>query len=263
MPSRPKAVRLAANLSTLFQDLPFEQRASAAARCGFAGLEVQYPYELAATSVLFERALSRAGLPLVLLNTPRGESGEPGVASLPDRRAEFLEGVARAAEYAHGVSCPLVHVMAGRGGDRQCYLDNLAHAVDVLRPAGASVVIEVLNNVDVPGYHLRSTADALSVLEAVPGVGLQHDLYHSARAGDNVAATLRAMAAPPAHLQLSSVPNRHEPDESMIAWMLLAIELGYSGFVGCEYWPRAETEAGLGWASGLLADPPTPIVASS
>jgi hydroxypyruvate isomerase len=240
-------VRLAANLSTSFQEFPFDQRAAEAAARGFSGIEVQFPYDTAVAD--WVRVVGESGLPLVLLNAPKGADGHPGLAALPDRRPEFVAGIARAAEYAAALSCPLVHVLAGIGGDRDCYLDNLALAAEMLRPAGATVVIEVLNQVDVPDYHLRSTADALSVIARVPGVGLQHDLYHSARNGEDVPAVLQAMTEPPTHLQVSSCPDRHEPDEATIAGMKRAIELGYQSFIGCEYWPATTTLAGLSWAA--------------
>ena len=238
------AIRLAANLSTMFQESPFDQRADSAAALGFSGLEAQFPYDTPIAD--WKRVVEASGLPLVLLNAPRGIG--PGVASLVDRRAEFAASMERAAEYAVALSCPRVHVLAGCGGDRQCYLDNLALAVELLRPNGIGVVIEVLNQHDVPGYHLRSAADALAVMASVPGVGLQFDVYHSTRAGEDVAATLRSLPASPAHVQVSSCPGRHEPDDPIIDGMLNAIELGYTGMVGCEYWPRSNTLDGLGWA---------------
>jgi 2-dehydrotetronate isomerase len=231
----------------MFQDVPFEQRATDAAVCGFRGLEVQFPYDTPLAA--WQRAVDSSGLPLVLINAPRGAGGEPGLAAMPDRRDEFVASIALAAKYAAALSCPLVHVLAGVGGDRDCYIDNLALAVEMLEPAGAQVVIEVLNQVDVPGYHLRSTADALSVVDVVPGLGLQYDIYHSARGGEDPRQILQAMAQPPTHLQVSSCPGRHEPDEATIDSMRLAVSLGYGGYVGCEYWPIGATRAGLGWAA--------------
>jgi hydroxypyruvate isomerase len=245
--AHPSKVRLAANLSTSFQEFPFSRRAVEAAAHGFSGVELQFPYDTPVTD--WARAVGEAGLPVVLVNAPKGADGHPGLAALPDRMPEFVASIALATEYAAALACPLVHVLGGIGGDRGCYLDNLALAVEMLQPVGAKVVIEVLNQVDVPGYHLRSTADALSVITQIPGLRLQHDLYHSARNGEDVPAVLRAMAEPPAHLQVSSCPGRHEPDEAVIAGMTLAIELGYAGFVGCEYWPATTTLAGLSWAA--------------
>lgn len=240
-----KPLRLAANLSTLFQELPFERRAVEAAACGFSGLEMQFPYEHAFAD--WQRAIDNSGLPLMLLNAPRGSNGEPGLAALTDRRDEFAASIARAAEYAEALSCPLVHVLAGIGGDRACYLDNLAYAVDMLRSAGAQVVIEVLNQVDVPGYHLRSTADAGGVVTSVDGVGLQFDVYHCMRSGEDVATVVQGMNERPAHLQVSSCPGRNEPDDLAMSGVHSVIESGYDGFVGCEYWPASTTPAGLGW----------------
>ncbi len=242
-------VRLAANLNTLFQELPFEARARAAAACGFEALEVQFPYDHSAAA--WQALITPTGLPLVLLNAPRGVHGEPGIAALADRRAEFADSIKMAADYASALACPLVHVLAGVGGDRACYLDNLALAAQLLAPVGAHVVIEVLNQVDLPGYHLQSTTDAQSVMAAVPGIGLQYDLYHSARAGESIAETLAGLSQLPAHVQISSCPSRHEPDEATMIGLAHVIRMGYRGFVGCEYWPASTTTDGLGWAGAF------------
>lgn len=250
-PSSPlsPSLRLAANLSTLFQELPFEARPRAAQACGFAGLEVQFPYDLSAAQ--WQAAVGRSGLPMVLLNAPKGKNGEPGLASLADRKDEFLSSLRVAAEYAAALDCPLVHVLAGIGGDRSCYLENLALARDIVAPAGATVVIEVLNQIDVPGYHLRSIADAQQVIDAVPGIGLQYDLYHAARSREDIPATLRNLRSSPSHVQISSCPGRNEPDHTTLIDLQYVIDMGYCGWVGCEYWPASTTRAGLGWAASL------------
>jgi 2-dehydrotetronate isomerase len=54
------------------------------------------------------------------------------------------------------------------------------------------------------------------------------------------------------------VPSRNEPDSGEVNFPLVfeAIDkLGYKGWVGCEYKPKARTEDGLGWAKpyGVVA----------
>jgi hydroxypyruvate isomerase len=56
------------------------------------------------------------------------------------------------------------------------------------------------------------------------------------------------------HIQIASVPDRHEPmtgelDDRRIFAEIDAI--GYQGYVGCEYRPAAGTREGLGWMSRL------------
>jgi hydroxypyruvate isomerase len=56
------------------------------------------------------------------------------------------------------------------------------------------------------------------------------------------------------HVQIASVPSRHEPDTEELNYRVLVSELdafGYDGYVGCEYWPRAGTLDGLGWLRTL------------
>ena len=52
------------------------------------------------------------------------------------------------------------------------------------------------------------------------------------------------------HVQVASVPSRNEPDGEELNFPYLfdlVDRLGYAGYVGCEYRPRRDTLAGLGW----------------
>ena len=106
-------VKLAANLSMMFQDLPFLDRFNAAAEAGFSGVEFLFPYDHDA-ALIAERA-QQCGLQVVLFNLPAGdwEGGERGIASLPDRVEEFRAGVAKGLDYARALGCPRLHLMAG------------------------------------------------------------------------------------------------------------------------------------------------------
>nr|WP_323806061.1 hypothetical protein [Mesorhizobium sp. AR02] len=53
---------------------------------------------------------------------------------------------------------------------------------------------------------------------------------------------------------MAAVPSRAEPDEGEIACgtVFAALDqLGYTGWVGCEYRPRAGTDEGLRWVENL------------
>src|ERR1700739_4606732 len=124
--------KFAANLTMLFNEVPFLDRFAAAADAGFHAVEFlfPYPYQIAELS---ER-LQQNRLKLVLHNLPAGnwEAGERGSACLPDRVSEFQEGVGRAIEYATALKVPQLNCLVGiptAGVDRET---GLAPIVDKL-----------------------------------------------------------------------------------------------------------------------------------
>jgi 2-dehydrotetronate isomerase len=259
--------RFAANLSMMFQDIGFLDRFDAAARAGFKGVEFLFPYDHPPEAIA-ER-LERNRLSLALFNTVPGDwnGGERGLAALPGREREFRDGVDKAIVYARATNCPLLHTMAGlwpvgpdeHGRDRaegeQVYVDNLRWAADRAASAGLTCVIEPINTRDIPGYFLNYTGQAMRIIEAVgrPNLQLQLDLYHVQIMEGDLATRMRAIAGHYPHVQIAGNPGRHEPDIGEINYPYLFElfdELGYAGWIGCEYRPRGDTVAGLGWANG-------------
>lgn len=256
--------RFAANLSTLYPEHALVERAAAAARDGFAAVEVQSPYAVEAAE--FERALADARVQLVLMNAPQGDhdAGERGLAALPGREKEFEASIAQALDYARVVGAPRLHVMAGRPPadctSDEClrvYLRNLAYACDTLRPHGITVTIEPINTRDMPGYYLTRQQQGADVIAALhkPNLGLQLDFYHLQIMEGDLARHLERFFPLIAHVQIAGVPDRHEPDSGEINYpylFALLDRLGYAGWVGCEYRPArgtapGGTSAGLGW----------------
>ena len=252
--------KFAANLSFIFQEVGFLERFAAAAACGFQGIEYLSPYEYP-PEVIAEQ-LKRHGLEQALFNMPPGDwaAGERGIAALPGREQEFRDGVETALTYAKATNCRLVHAMAGlvpEGSDRaaaqRAYVANLRHAAERLAPESVTVVIEPINNRDIPGYFLNTTTQAMSVIERVghPNLKLQLDLYHVQIMEGDLAHRIRTLAGHYPHVQIAGNPGRHEPDVGEINYPFLFDlfdEIGYSGWIGCEYRPKGETRAGLGWA---------------
>ena len=258
--------RFAANLSLLYGELPFMARFAAAAADGFSAVEYLFPYawphaELAAR-------LAAHGLQQVLFNAPPGdwEAGERGLMCLPGREAEFRAGLLHALTYAQALQCPRLHLMAGltpAGADpallRATYLDNLRWAAPEAARYGVQLLIEPINLRDMPGYFLTRQAQAHHLVAEVgaPNLKVQMDLYHCQIMEGDVAMKLRQYVptGQVGHIQIAGVPERHEPDSGELNYpYLLALldELGYDGWVGCEYRPRrglqpGATSAGLGW----------------
>jgi 2-dehydrotetronate isomerase len=252
--------RFAANISTMFTGAPFAERIQAAAAAGFAAVECQFPYEVEAGEL--EARLDQAGIDLVLLNTPPGDfaAGERGLAALPGREAEFRAGLDRALEYASRLGCPQIHVMAGvrpDGVDRDAclavYRANLRIAADTCGRAGKVALIEPINTRDIPGYLLNTPAEGAALIAEVgsDSLGLQFDFYHTQIMTGDLARSFERHLPLIGHVQIAGVPERHEPDTGEVNYPYLfdlIDRLGYAGWVGCEYFPAAGAEEGLGWA---------------
>jgi len=252
--------KFAANLSMMFQDLGFLDRFDAAARAGFKGIEFLFPYDHTPEEVAGR--LERNGLSLALFNTVPGDwaGGERGLAAQPGREQEFRDGVDKAIIYAKATKCPLLHAMAGLWPDgrdkaegERVYIDNLRWAADRVAAAGLTLVIEPINTRDIPGYFLNYTGEAMRLIEAVgrPNLKLQLDLYHVQIMEGDLATRVQALSGSYPHVQIAGNPGRHEPDVGEINYPYLfdlLDQLGYAGWIGCEYRPKGDTIAGLGWA---------------
>ena len=251
--------KFAANLTMLFNEVPFLDRFERAAKAGFDAVEFLFPYAYPAAEI--RARLKGNGLALILHNLPAGDwdAGERGIACLPDRADEFRDGVARAIEYATALDAPQVNCLAGKtplgASDatlRQTFVGNLRHAAAALKGAGIRLLIEPINTYDIAGFYLNRTAQALAILDEVGSDNLfvQYDIYHAQRMEGELAATLSRHLTRIAHVQLADNPGRNEPGTGEINYRFLFDHLdriGYQGWVGCEYKPATTTEAGLGW----------------
>ncbi len=251
--------RFAANLTMMFNEVPFPERFQRAADAGFEAVEFLFPYDHTPTEVA--GWLAAAGLQNVLFNMPPGDwaKGERGLAALPGREAEFRAGVAKALDYASALGTKRLHAMAGlvpagadRAAYRATYIANLRHAAEALGQHGLTLVIEPINTRDIPGFFLNTQAEARAVIEEIgaPNLKIQMDFYHAQIVEGDLAMTLRKNFDLVGHTQLAGVPDRHEPDEGEVNYPYLfglLDQLGYDGWVGCEYRPRGKTEDGLGW----------------
>lgn len=251
--------RFAANLTLMFNEVPFLERFEAAARAGFQAVEFQFPYDHRPEEVA--RRLHDAGVKSVAFNLPPGDAarGERGIAALPGREAEFRASVETAARYAGALGTPTLHAMAGivpegadRAAARATYVANLRHAARALAADGRTLVIEPINGRDMPGYFLQRQEEAHAVREEVgePNLLVQMDLYHAQIVEGDLTVKLRRWVKQVGHVQIASVPDRHEPDHGELSFphlFALLDELGYAGWVGCEYRPAGDTVAGLGW----------------
>ena len=259
--------RFAANLSMLFTEHPFLARFALARAAGFTGVEILFPYDEPAAEI--RARLAGEGLQLVLFNAAPGdrERGERGLAALPGREADFREAFERALDLAGELGCPRLHVMAGvappdvqRETLLATYAANLAWAAERAVAQGVKPVIEPINARDIPGYVLRTTGEAAALIEAIgpARLGLQFDLYHTQVTEGDITRRFEALLPFIAHAQVADTPGRHEPGTGEVNWPYVFDRIdamGYRGWIGCEYRPRAGTEEGLGWLEPYRASP--------
>lgn len=246
--------RFAANLGFLFPEHDFLERFARARASGFEAVEFAVPYAHE-PRVLAER-LRENGLACILMNLPMGDRsrGDYGIACRPERRDEFREGVARAIEYALALDCPRMNCIAGvardgedRAGLRETLATNMRFAAREFKRAGLALVMEPLNDRDVPGFLVPRAREMARIIEALgaDNVGLQLDLYHTAMMGDDPAPLLRELGAVIGHIQFADAPGRGEPGTGRTPLAALFREIdasGYAGWVGAEYKPTRRTE---------------------
>jgi len=251
--------KLAANLTMLFNEHPFMQRFEAAARAGFRGVEFLFPYAFHADQIADK--LNAYQLDLVLHNLPAGnwEAGERGIACHPDRIGEFREGVDEAIRYAKVLGTKQLNCLVGKLPQgvswelaRDTVVENLKYAADMLKEHRISLLIEPINDFDIPGFFLTRTRQAIDLIRDTgsSNIYLQYDIYHMQRMEGEIANTIRVNRDIIRHIQLADNPGRFEPGTGEINYRYLfgmLEEIGYEGWIGCEYKPKAGTVEGLGW----------------
>jgi hydroxypyruvate isomerase len=251
--------RFAANLSMMFNEVPFLDRFKAASDAGFKAVEFLFPYEHLPEEVASKA--KAAGVEIVLFNMPAGNwaAGERGITGIPGREIEFREGVDRALDYADHLGVSRLHAMAGitpAGEDPAACLAtliaNLKYAAQKLAGQKITLLLEAINTRDMPGFMVSTQKDSHAICEAVGAQNLkmQMDLYHMQVMEGDLATSLRRYASMCGHIQIAGCPERHEPDTGEIRYEYLyrlLDEIGYDGWLGCEYRPAGKTTDGLGW----------------
>jgi hydroxypyruvate isomerase len=249
--------RFAANLTMMFNEWSFLDRFQAAAEAGFKAVEFLFPYEHPPEAIA--RGLQGNHLEPALFNLPPGDwaAGERGIAALPERRADTRAALERALPYIEATGIKRVHLMAGIADPQSpahlnAYLDTVKETAERLATRDVTLVLEPINPRDMPGYFLASLDRGAALIEqlGIANLRLQFDIYHCQIIHGDVTMRLRRMMPVLGHVQIASVPSRNEPDGEELNYPFLFRQLdalGYDGYVGCEYRPRAGTVDGLGW----------------
>lgn len=249
--------KLSANLGFLWAELPLPEAIQRAAAAGFEAVECHWPYDVPVRQI--KAALESTGLPMLGLNTRRGDvaAGDAGLTALIHRESEARANIDEAIEYGADLGCSVVHVMSGiAAGDqaRTTFVDNLRYASEQATVKSMDVVIEPINNRDIPGYFLNNVEQAASIIADVgqPNVKIMFDCYHVQIMQGDLLKRLQAHLPLIGHIQIAAVPDRGEPGRGELDYVQIcrAIDvMGYNGYIGAEYKPRNSTEDGLGWMS--------------
>jgi 2-dehydrotetronate isomerase len=253
--------KLSANLSFLFPERPFLDRFQAAAAAGFRAVEFAFGYDYPEQEIA--AAARAAGVEVVLMNLPPGhwEAGERGLAAVPGRERDFHASLEKAIRYAEATGCRQLHAMAGVGTSCRddVYAENLASAATRLASMGIALMIEPINLIDMPGYFLTLPEQARRIIDRLghSNLFLQLDLYHCQVMRGDLTRQIKLHFPVVRHMQIAGNPGRHEPDIGEINYKYIfevIDEIGYRGWVGCEYKPAGETETGLRWARPYLQE---------
>ena len=249
-------IKWSANLGFLWADRPLPEAIIAAGQAGFDAVECHWPYDYDPHAIA--DALHRSGLPMLGLNTRRGDvaNGDNGVAAIPGREAEARKYIDEAISYAVAVGCRNVHVMAGITDKsrqaEQTFQANLSYAAERAERADKTILIEPLNHHDVPSYHLQSAEAAAQTIDAIGSarVKMMFDFYHIQILQGDLLNRFKTHLPYIGHVQIAGVPHRSEPDTGEVNYPDLlpaAYAVGYTGYIGAEYKPATDTDSGLGW----------------
>ena len=252
-----RVTKFSANLGLLWTELSLPDAIRAAGRAGFDAVECHWPYDTPVPEV--RKALLETGLPMLSLNTVRGGEGAFGLSALPGRKDEARAAIRQAIGYGAQIGVRNVHVMAGfaEGEDaRATFIANLRYASDAAAEHGITILIEPLNRYDAPGYFLKTSAQAKVIIEDVDRANLKlmFDCYHLQIMEGDITRRLTDLLPIIGHIQIASVPDRHEPDRGELSYRHIfrhLEKLGYDAPLGAKYRPATTTEAGLGWRLAL------------
>ncbi len=264
---RTYGLRFDVNCSILFTELPLLARPAAAKAAGFDAVEFWWPWaEIVpsdADADAFVGALADAGVELVSLNFHTGDmaAGERGLVSIPAAAAAFRENIPACVEIARRTGCRRLNAAYGNRLDGvdpaeqdAVAIENLAIAAAAAATAGASVLVEAINSVDVPAFPIDSSAAAFAVIDKVPAanVAFLADAYHLATMGEDVPRVLSRHRDRIGHVQIADPPGRGAPGTGTLDFEPLFAQLaaqGYAGSVGLEYFPAdpADSSGSFGW----------------
>jgi len=251
-------LKFSANISLLFKEFDFLNRFDEAKKLGFNAVEFQFPYSFQANEV--KERLNQNNLELSIFNSPPGtfENGDRGLACLPERIEEFKKSILTVIEYAQIINGKKIHVMAGICDKKNnlkyttTYIENLKWACKKFHEKNLQLLIEPINQRNIPHYFLSSTDLAIHLIDTIdqPNIKLLFDIYHHQIIRGDVTKYIEKYLPYIGHIQIAGIPNRNEPNDSELDYTHVfktIKKINYEGWIGCEYSPKEDTISGMKW----------------
>ena len=255
-------IRFSANLGFLWVELPLLERIEAAAKAGFKAAELHYPYATPPEAV--RDLCARRGLTLLGINTNIGVAPDQhsGLGAIPGRERDFQALVDQSIAWQAVAGGKSIHTMAGfvspqqHAAGAETLVRNLREAAPKAAAKGLTLLLEPLNQRNMPGYFYSTVEAVDEIIERVgaPNLKIMFDVYHVGISSGDIITRLRKFFPRIGHVHIAAVPTRAEPDEGEVRYEAIFAELealGWSGWIGCEYKPRTTVEAGLVWLKKL------------
>lgn len=267
---QPASINWSAHISMLFTEYPFAERPGRAWEAGFDTIEMWWPPDDEIDGTV--TAVQRHGLSVASLNAYSGDlsKGMRGTLNVPDRNDESIHHFSRAVELSLRLDASRINVLIGTDTEtasRGTQLDNaaavLTMCVDLAAASGIIILIEAINDVDIPGYLVPSVASAVDLIERVGSdrVRLLYDAYHAARRGVDPIVEIGSYISYVDHVQFAEHPGRGAPgtgDIGLARFVAALGRLGYTGAVGLEYQPAGPTAQSLLQAPDVIPPLPRP-----
>ena len=234
----------AANLETLWSELPVGERPAAAARAGFEWVEIPRPYDVDAAGL--RRDLLRHGLRLVLLACPPPNytGGARGFAATPGGEGRFQRDFARVLRYAELLEPRVIQILPGEAGGvdaRSALVRNLGWAAE--RAGGRRMVIEPREGQALPGG-FEETAAILDEVGA-PNLSLLFDADFAHALSGDALATWAQHGPRAGHVRFADAPGRGVPsvgDLDLPSFLAAVDAAGHEGPLGSGHRPGGIAE---------------------
>jgi len=247
-------MKACANISVMYNDIPFMERIPTAAAAGFKGVEIPFPYDMPAPELL--RALGGHHLDLVMIACPPPNytGSDRGFAAVPGAEGRFRSDFQRSMRFAKAMGVDRLHIISGnaRGPEaRETLVSNLRWALDAV--PGQNLTIEPMCREDAPGYYLNSLHKAADIVREIGSddLGLQFDTHHVHQIHSDVISMWDEVAELVTHVQIAQSPARVVPDakgEIDMRGFLKTLKANkYAGWVSGEYYVKPEQKEHLFW----------------
>ena len=256
-------VKLEANLQFMFNEFELIDRYEQAAKSGFKGVELQAPYSLEIDQI--KEKLYKHNLKHVIINLPvtDPDTNLGNIALRPDRKDLFLERLDLGLRYASNLGCLGINTGVGTKpegfDDEEIYqtlIDNQKVASEKLFEKNIMALIEPINVIDQPGFFINTSKQGIQLIEKInhSNAFLLYDVYHMQIMEGDLIRTISSIIDKIGHFQIADNPGRNEPGTGEINYPKIFEvfdQIGYKGWVGCEYKPLINTLDSLSWINNI------------